>query len=147
MDTAAYPVRTRLAVEAKAYATRQGDLLSLPVPLATTLYALRGTTRRNPILQPEVEGTVRTVDLWLPKGTEIVSKPEPYTYALPGGGAIALTCSTEVLPVTGLVRLTYTATYTATPALLDRWFYPALTELDRRLSAPSMGTLVIRLGR
>ena len=147
VDTAAYPVRARLAVEAKAYATRQGDLLSLPVPLATTLYALRGTTRRNPILQPEVEGTVRTVDLWLPKGAEIVSKPEPYTYALPGGGAVTLTCTTETLPVTGLVRLTYTATYTATPALLDRWFYPALTELDRSLGAPSMGTLVIRLGR
>ena len=146
VDTAAYPVRTRLAVEAKAYATRQGDLLSLPVPLATTLYGLRGTTRRNPIFQPEVAGTVRTVDLWLPKGSEIVSKPEPYTHTLPGGGTIALTCTTEVLPITGIVRLTYTATYSATPALLDRWFYPALTELARRLGAPSMGPLVIRLG-
>ena len=147
VDTAAYPVRTRLAVETQAYATRQGDLLSVPVPLRSQLYGLRGAERRNPIAQEEQEGSVRTVDIWLPKGAEVVSKPEPYSYLLPGGGAITLTCETAVMPVTGLLRLTYRLTRSSSPAILDRWFYPALVDLDRRLQAPAMGTLVIRLAR
>ena len=146
VDVKHYPVRSRLTVEAAGYATRQGDLLSIPLPPFTGVYGLRGGTRENPIAQNENEGTERVVDVWLPPGAEVVSKPEPFTYALPGGGTVAMTCTMETRPVTGMLRMTYRITTAASPAMLDSWLYPALLDLDRRLRMPVMNTLIIRLG-
>ncbi len=144
--TNTYPTRTIFGVEAKQYAPRQKDILSLPLPtMVSTLYRLRGAQRESPIQQHEVAPMVETTDIWLPKGTEILSKPEPFKVLLPGGGAYTLTCEMRVMPHTGFVRLTYTTTYEASPALLQRWQYPALIELDRRLQAPAMHTLLLRL--
>ncbi len=147
VDTAAYPVRARLAVEARAYATRQGNLLSIPLgQLIGACYGLRGASRENPIWQSEAEASVRTVDLWLPKGAEILSRPEPFEVTLPGGGTLSLTCEEAPRLLSGMQRLTYRVVRTETPpAVLESWFYPALVELDRRLLAPAMGTLVLRL--
>ena len=145
VDTRAYPTRARLAVEAKAYAQRRGRLLALPIQnLTAAAYGLRGVTRENPIWQTGVEGARRTLDLWLPPGSEILSKPEPFTVSFPGGGQATLTCEQSVTP-TGWVRLTYTATTDRATALLDAWQFPALIELDRRLTAPTMRTLILRL--
>jgi len=146
VDAASYPVRVRLAVEAKGYATKQGRLLSIPIgDIVGSAYGLRGVTRENPVWQGEAQKQTNVVDVWLPRGSEIVSKPEPFSYTLPGGGGITLACQEVVQPVTGWVRLTYTLERASAPALLDRWLYPAMVELDRRLNAPSMRTIVIRL--
>ncbi len=146
VDTRAYPVRSRLSVEAKGYAQRRGRLLSVPVQaLLGPRYGLRGVNRENPIWQGGEEGTRARAEFWLPKGSEILSKPEPFAYALPGGGALTLTCSQERHPVTGIVHLTYELTCANPPALLDAWTFPALTELDRRLAAPTQSTIFIRL--
>lgn len=145
-DVAAYPVRTRLAVEAKGYAVRQGRVLSVPVGgLVSPLFGLRGVRRENPIWQSAARSSEGVLDLWLPAGSEILSKPEPFTVTLPGGGSYALTLETDVMPHTGLVRLTYRTRHVASPALLGSWLAPALVELDRRLCAPNMNTLILRL--
>lgn len=145
-DVKAYPVRTRLAVEAKGYAVRQGRVLSIPVEgLTAPLFGLRGVRRENPIWQGAAKPSERVYDLWLPAGVEILTKPEPFTVTLPGGGSYALTLETAVMPHTGLVRLTYRTRHVAAPALLGSWIAPALEELDRRLSAPNMKSLILRL--
>ncbi len=146
MNTKTYPVTTRLAVEAKHYATRQGNLLSIPVnQLLRPLYGLRGAQRKNPIWQSERAEQVSTYDLWLPAGSEILSKPEPFKLLLPGGGVCELTLESETLPHTGLVRLTYRTRVAMLPTLMDSWYFPALTELDRRLAAPQMRAVIVRL--
>ena len=146
IDTEAYPVRSRLAVNAKSYAVRQGDLLSIPVPkLVSPLYKLRGTTRENPIWQGEVDGYTTEVDIWLPKGCEVLSRPEPFTVTLPGGGSYELALKEECRPFTNQQRLTYTVRLNASPAVLDDWLFSACLELDRRLMAPDMSTIVVRL--
>lgn len=146
VDKRAYPTRQRLSVEAKAYAQRRGDLLSVPVErLVAPVYGLRGVKRENPIWQSPTEGARATLEFWLPPGSEIVSKPEPFDYALPGGGHYTLTCQVRPTPHTGYLRVTYVAECVCPPALLDAWRFPALTELDRLLSAPTMRTLVVRL--
>lgn len=146
VNTGAYPVRSRLAVEAKNYAQRQGNLFSIPVRnLVSPLYALRGANRQNPILQDEVSGSAATVDIWLPKGSEIVSKPEPFTYALPAGGMYRLSVEQQIVPHSGMVRLTYRTEFSSSPAVLESWMAPALMELDSRLQAPVMKTLIIRI--
>lgn len=143
--TKSYPTRTRLAVEAKAYAQRRGRLLSLPLHgTVATLYGLRGVTRENPIWQEGVEESRATVELWLPPGSEILSKPEPFTLTLPGGGRCALTCARSTT-AKGWICLTYTLTHACPPAILDAWAFPALIELDRRLATPTMRTLILRL--
>lgn len=146
VDTAAYPVRSRLAVEAKGYAVRQGRVLSVPMDrLLGAVYGLRGLRRENPIWQAEAQVSENVYDLWLPAGSEILSKPEPFAFTLPGGGSYTLTLETAAQPHTGLVRLTYRTRYVASPALLGSWLAPGLEELDRRLSAPNMKTLILRL--
>ena len=145
-DTRAYPTRQTLAAEAKAYAQRRGRLLSIPVPtLLGQVYGLRGVSRENPIWQAGVESARNTVAFWLPPGSEIVSKPEPFTRRLPGGGTYTLTCTTAVVPHSGWVRLTYVAECDLPPAILDAWQFPGLVEFDRLLTAPTMRTLIIRL--
>lgn len=145
-DVKAYPVRTSLAVEAKGYAVRQGRVLSVPVEgLTVPLFGLRGVRRENPVWQGAAKPSERVYDLWLPAGVEILSKPEPFTVTLPGGGSYTLTLETEVRPHTGLVRMTYRTRHVASPALLGSWIAPALEELDRRLSAPNMKSLILRL--
>ena len=137
--------KVRLAVEAKAYAQRRGRLLSLPLHgTVATLYGLRGVTRENPIWQEGVEESRATVELWLPPGSEILSKPEPFTLTLPGGGRCALTCARSTT-AKGWICLTYTLTHACPPAILDAWAFPALIELDRRLATPTMRTLILRL--
>ncbi len=145
-DVAAYPVRSRLAVEAKGYAVRQGRVLSVPVAqVAAPLYRLRGVRRENPLWLGAVQPSESVLDLWLPAGIEILSMPEPFSLELPGGGSYTLTLERTVMPHTGLVRLTYRMRHTASPALLGAWYAPALEELDRRLSAPNMKTIIFRL--
>ena len=146
VDKRAYPTRQRLSVEAKAYAQRRGELLSVPVEsLVAPVYGLRGVKRENPIWQSAAEGMRATLEFWLPPGSEIVSKPEPFDYALPGGGRYTLTCQVRPTPHTGYLRVTYRAECVSPPALLDAWRFPALVELDRLLTAPTMRTLVVRL--
>lgn len=146
VDTAAYPVRSRLAVNAKNYGVRQGRLLNIPVPtLVSQFYKLRGTRRDNPIWQGEVNGYTAEVDIWLPKGSEIISRPEPFTVALPGGGSYELALTAVQTPYVGQHRLTYTVRLNAAPAVLDNWLFSACLELDRRLSAPEMSTIVVSL--
>jgi transglutaminase-like putative cysteine protease len=146
MDTKAYPVRTRLAVSAKNYGVRQGALLSIPMPgMVAPIYNLRGTRRANPIWQSEVENQSTEVDIWLPKGGVVVSRPEPFKVTLPGGGSYELALKEERIAATGALRLTYTVNYTASPAVLDSWFFPACVELNRRFAAPEMQTIIVRL--
>ncbi|MBR4945593.1 MAG: DUF3857 domain-containing protein [Kiritimatiellae bacterium] len=146
IDTEAYPVRTRLAVAAKSYGVRQGNLLNIPVPtLVSPFYKLRGTRRDNPIWQGEVNDYTTEVDIWLPKGCEVLSRPEPFVVTLPGGGTYELALKDERRPYTGQQRLTYTVRLNATPAILDNWLFSACLELDRRLMAPEMSTIVVRL--
>ncbi len=146
LDVDAYPVTTRFTVEAKRYAQRQKGLLSVPLPgLTSALYNLRGTRRFAPIAQSEVAETTASVEIWLPAGVTILSKPEPFTITLPGGGAYTMTCTETTRPVTGQTVLLYTSTYSAAPAILPNWQFPALIELDRRLNAPAMNTLILRL--
>lgn len=146
VDTKAYPVRTRLSVSAKNYGVRQGALLTLPVPrLIPTLYSLRGTRRTTPIWQNEIEGQNAELDIWLPKGSEIVSRPEPFKVTLPGGGVCELSLKEEHIATTGMLRLTYKVNITASPAVLDNWLFPACVELNRRLTAPEMQTVIVRL--
>lgn len=147
VDTAAYPVRSQLAVKARNYGVRQGDFLTVAVPkLVQPLYKLRGTRRENPIWQNEVIDAVTEVDLWLPKGAEIVSQPEPFKVMLPGGGCYELTLKTSTA-ADGKQRLLYTARLNAAPAMLDNWLFDACLELDRRLASPEMSTLVLRFSK
>ena len=85
------------------------------------------------------------VDIWLPKGCEVLSRPEPFVVTLPGGGTYELALKDERRPYTGQQRLTYTVRLNATPAILDNWLFSACLELDRRLMAPEMSTIVVRL--
>ncbi len=146
VNDADYPVKTRFTVEAKRFAPRQEGLLSVPLKgMITPLYNLRGAQRVTPIAQKETPETSSVLELWLPKGVTILSKPEPFEITLPGGGHYTLTCETSVRPVSGHTILKYTTTFSAAPALLPSWQFPALLELDRRLTAPEMNTLILQL--
>lgn len=145
-NTKAYPATARLAVSAKNYGVRQGHLLTIPVPrMVAPIYSLRGTQRTNPIWQNEVLDNSTEVDVWLPVGCEILSRPEPFRVTLPGGGVYELALKEECRAHTGQLRLTYTVRLTSSPAILDNWLFSACIELDRRLATPEMSTIVVRL--
>lgn len=140
-----YPVVTRMSVEATKYANCQGDLISIPIRnFIGSVYAMRGVERKNPIWQDGASPRKKVLEFWLPKGATIISGPEPFTMSLPGGGHVTLTRKVFESE-TGFVRITYTLTAEAKDAILESWYYPALIEFDRRLTAPSMSTLNLRI--
>jgi hypothetical protein len=140
-----YPVTTRMAVSATDYANRQGDLMSFSIRhFISPVYGMRGVERKNPIWQNGALPRKTVIELWLPQGATIISAPEAFSLPLPGGGHITL--ERKIFESnTGLLRMTYTLTSEATDAVLESWYYPALIEIDRRLSAPSMSTINLRL--
>lgn len=140
-----YPVVTRQSVEATQYANVQDHLMSIPLRnFIGAVYAMRGVERKNPIWQDGAHPRKKVLEFWLPKGATILSAPEPFSMALPGGGHVTLDRKVFASD-NGLTRITYTLTAEAKDAMLESWYYPTLIEFDRRLSAPSMSTLNIRL--
>lgn len=146
IETETYPVKASLTVAAKHYAIRQGAILSIPLPrMVSPVYSMRGTRRSNPIWQDEVTAVNNELKVILPKGSQLVSRPEPFKVVLPGGGACELTLKDEFIETTGERCLTYTTKINSAPAVLDAWLFPACVELNRRLIAPEMQTIVVRL--
>jgi hypothetical protein len=142
-----YPVKSRMAVSATDYANVQGDLMSIPLRhFIGPVYGMRGVERKNPIWQNSSLPRKTVLELWLPKGATLVSAPEPFSLKLPGGGHLTLERKLFTSD-NGFTRLTYTLTTEADSAVLESWYYPALIEIDRRLSTPSMSTINLRLSK
>ncbi|MEG2414814.1 MAG: DUF3857 domain-containing protein [Kiritimatiellia bacterium] len=142
IDSAAYPVTARLSVYAKNYASIADGMLSIPLPLGSTPFGLRGSTRHNPLWIPSRARSTHRVEVWLPKGVTVRMAPEPFELRLPGGGFIRVSCTREMNPVTGIEHLTFLQESKFLPSISDAYLFSALQEVDRTLSSLTRRTLI-----
>ncbi len=145
VDTAAYPVHSRFTVYVRNFAVRSGKMFTLKLPLGTGLYGLRGQHRTRPIGLMRDETLTMPIELWLPKGAQVVLKPEAFDYTLPGGGAVSLKATAGTTAGSGLPYFTYTEEVHYRPAVLEPYMQPALSELDRLMQLPTQSTVIYTL--
>ena len=148
-DTDNYPVRNRLSVIARAFGTRQGDYLSVPLQgISGRLYGLRGSRRTNPVYSGAVTTDTSVVtEIWIPPECTVIMRPAGTEIALPGGGTWYRRLTETVNPLGWRILRYETGRTVCDAAVLPPWKAPALQELDRRLSAPTESTLLLRFGK
>jgi len=144
-ETAAYPCIRTFTVVAKDYAVVENGTLTLLIPeVAGAIFPLRADRRENPLFLGMNGLSDFSCRITLPQGySRLQLVPESRHWMLPNGfGAFDYTVNTftrddgrlEVF----IVRHTERHSGEASPEL-----YPALLECNRRLTHPSIRTLVV----
>jgi len=143
--TDVYPGFCSFTVKAERYAVREGKMLSLRLPDAgAPAITLRADQRANPLLiaQPrEIEWVCRVI---LPAGVRnLPVLPPEVDEALPDGlGRVQLRVHRATLD-DGRTEVMIQRTTTIESAMLPADIYPALLEINRRLTHPQMHTLLV----
>jgi transglutaminase-like putative cysteine protease len=145
VETSAYPCHRAFAVTARDYAVVENGTLTLLIPeVAGAVFPLRADRRVNPLFLGANDESELVCRVALPPGfTRVRLVPESKRWTLPGGfGALDYRVETatradgrvEVL----IIRQIKRNAGEAPPEL-----YPALLECNRRLTHPSVRTLVV----
>ncbi len=140
--TKQYPVMSRFSVYVRNFAARSGETFMMPVPVREVMYGLRGQQRTNPIWAPIEKNETNVVELWLPKGAQILSAPQNYRHDLIGEGHVAFDVKHQKHPHSGIEQLTFTTQKCIMPTYMEAYMLPATQELDRRLLVPTQSTLI-----
>jgi len=141
-----YPDTVAIEVTVPRYAVRSGDYLyfQLPMPVTAPLPAATDT-RIYPLMVAEPSDRIRHWTITLPENTTVQSAPEDIAWTGPADlGDITIETATTrddggpaVLEVTQTIRLS--------PAVIPAEDYPALLELNRRLSRPAQWRVLLNL--
>ena len=146
-DTRAYPGCRAYPVRADRYAVREGKTLTLLLPgAARPVLALRGDDRTNPLFVAEPFESEWLCRVILPPGVrDIPVAPESFAWPLPERlGRVATDVTRATLP-DGRVCLTFRRFTKIESAILESDLYPALLEINRRLTHPAMRTVMAEM--
>lgn len=147
-DLDGYPGVQRYRVRAERYAVREGDTLTLLLPGAgEPLVPLRDDRREHPLwIQGNHETSAWTARVILPAAArEVVIAPPDRDWSLPAGLG-RLTCATRQRRLAdGRLEVELRRDIVRESAVIPPEQYPALLEINRRLTHPEMRTLVVRL--
>ncbi|MEI8242676.1 MAG: DUF3857 domain-containing protein [bacterium] len=142
--TDAYPGYRSFTVAAERYAVREGQTLTLLLPEAgLPLVNLRADQRTSPLLVAQPRETEWICRVILPAGVRnLPVLPPDVAHALPDGlGRIRMDVRRAALP-DGRTLITIRRTTTIEAAILPAGTYPALLEINRRLTHPQMRTIL-----
>jgi len=142
-DFETYPGQTSFRVRAADYAVREDDYLYLQLPTTYAELDLPGTDRRQtPVhwVLARRESTRVTIDL--PEDfTDVLLAPKEFEWIAPAdNGRVVMSVAHRADPP-GLVIDT---DVDLKLALIDATDYPALLEIDRRLSGPGARTIILK---
>ncbi|HVN72211.1 MAG TPA: hypothetical protein VMU10_09350, partial [Desulfomonilia bacterium] len=149
-----YPATDDFSVSVPGYATRQGDLLTLELPvIIRTISGVSGTQRSNPLLRDTYAKQSMKIEILLPEGVKSIeaSPPEFRHLELPGAGEVKI--ATRVLkPQTEKgadrrMRIIVEQFSDSRPSLVLPEKYPGLLGLQRSIANPGLRTIVVRLGK
>ncbi|MDD5705212.1 MAG: DUF3857 domain-containing protein [Kiritimatiellae bacterium] len=146
-DLESYPGEMRYRVRAERYAVRERDSLTLLVPgAAGPLLDLRADKRENPLYIGDFADGDWTCRVWLPPETLAVPVlPPEIDWELPAGlGRLRCTTTLTTLP-DGRRLIALRREVRRGSGVLAPELYPALLEMNRRLTHPSMRTVVARI--
>jgi transglutaminase-like putative cysteine protease len=147
-DIEAYPGIESYRLRAGRYAVRDGDTLTVSLPGARApLLVLAADSRENPLHVADFADSEWRCRLLLPAETrEVPLLPESFDWELPAGlGRLTFAAGLRRLP-DGRVLIELRREVHRGSALIAAELYPALLEMNRRLSHPANGTVVARLG-
>lgn len=148
-DLVNYPGVQRYQVRAEGYAVRDADTLTLLVPGAREpLFALRSDQRVNPLwITGDNQASTWVARIVLPASTQSVPVvPPELDWVLPAGlGRLTCTTRQRRLP-DGRLEIELRRNVLLGSAVVAPELYPALLEMNRRLTHPEMRTIVVRLG-
>lgn len=143
-ETSSYPCLRTFSVTAKNYASVGSGTLTLLIPeVAGALFPLRADTRENPLFMGVNDTSELTCRIALPPGyTRLQVVPESKRWTLPNGFgmmdyAVGTSARADGRVEVRISRKIVRCSGEASPEL-----YPALLEYNRRLTHPSMRTLV-----
>ena len=154
-----YPGIEKFAVTVKRFAVRDGEFFYFALPRTLKgLLGLRAQVRKNPLYRPlPGRTTIRTI-ITPPEGFgRIVLKPSEMTWQAPNeAGEVRVeqkTFRTEhsatddsIPPSAGRTSLVIKQSADLEPAVIPAADYDALLELERRLSHPRAGTILLTAG-
>jgi transglutaminase-like putative cysteine protease len=146
-QTDAYPPWRAFAVEAERYAVADARTLTVLLPgAAEPLLPLRADRRTGPLQVAEAQASAWRCRVILPPGaTGLPVRPQAFDWPLPEGlGRVRLEveCGRQA---DGRLTVDFLRTTTLEPALLDADLYPALLEINRRLTHPQMRTVLVEM--
>ncbi len=147
-DLTSYPSRCVFTVEAERYAVVEGNMLILLLAEAgVSPIPLRADQRTSPLFIDHPERSTWTCRVILPLGVQQVPVlPPNLDWTLPNGlGRIRLTVQ-QAQTSDGRLMVLLRRSTTLEPALVPAEVYPALTEINRRLTHPQMSTLLATFG-
>ena len=145
VETAAYPAYRTFSVTARDYAVVENGTLTLMIPdVAGAVFPLRGDTRVNPLFMGATDESELSCRVTLPPGfTRMQLIPESKRWTLPGGfGTLDYSVEQSVRD-DGRVEVRITRHVKRHSGEVPPELYPALLEYNRRLTHPSVRTLVV----
>ncbi|NLC79687.1 MAG: DUF3857 domain-containing protein [Lentisphaerae bacterium] len=144
VETAAYPGYLTFSATARDYATVEKGVLTLLIPeVAGALFPLRADTREQPLFIGLNDTSELLCRIVLPEGfTRLPVAPAPMRWALPNGlGTLDYAVQTGTRE-DGRLEVTITRTIRRCSGGVEPHLYPALLECNRRMTHPSVRTLV-----
>ena len=141
-DFATYPGSERFAARVTNLAVRDGDYLYLSLPRTlANLLGLRADERTNPLFWAGPRRFRIVTDLALPPGfTEAVLTPQEFFWNAPADAGSVWVGVTRQGPSS--LRIIHDVDLR--PAILPATVYPELLDVNRQLSHPAAGTLLLR---
>ncbi|HON46396.1 MAG: DUF3857 domain-containing protein [Kiritimatiellae bacterium] len=144
VETAAYPGYLTFTATARDYAAVEKGVLTLLIPeVAGVLFPLRADTRDQPLFIGMNGTTELFCRIVLPEGfTQLPVVPASMHWALPNGlGTLDYAVQTGIRD-DGRLEVTIMRTVQRNSGGADPHLYPALLECNRRMTHPSVRTLV-----
>ena len=129
---------------ARDYATVEKGVLTLLIPeVAGALFPLRADTREQPLFIGLNDASELLCRIVLPEGfTRLPVAPAPMRWALPNGlGTLDYAVQTGTRE-DGRLEVTITRTIRRCSGGVEPHLYPALLECNRRMTHPSVRTMV-----
>lgn len=145
VETAAYPACRAFTLTARDYAVVENGTLTLMIPeVAGAVFPLRADTRVNPLFFGANDESELTCRVTLPAGfTRVQLMPESKRWTLPNGlGTLDYRVERRERD-DGRVELLITRSVARRSGEAPPELYPALLEYNRRLTHPSVRTLVV----
>jgi len=148
-DTHGYPGCRAFTVRAERYAVREGRTLTLLLPDAVSpVFNLSGDERTNPVFIAEPSEDEWRCRVILPPGVrDVPVLPTAFAWPLPEGlGRVSLEVTRSTLS-DGRLCLTFRRFTLLEPAILPSSIYPALLEINRRLTHSAMRMVMADIGQ
>ncbi len=146
-DLKGYPGCLAFTVRAERYAICEGKALTLLLPEAgCSVLKLSGDERANPLFVADPYRSEWECRVIMPHGVrDVPVLPASFSLPLPDGlGRVSLDVTRSALP-DGRICLTFHRVIKVESAILSSSLYAALLEINRRLTHPSMSTVMAEM--